>query len=262
MSSIRASLSSDDSSLSSWKSEEVLPLILIAKRPLVPVEVPAPLYLEPVMFSRGWPCSRLCRSRSYDDELVVDVVPPPPISADLLVVPFVDDVDLGEKSRFLREWPPISDRAQVSSFSSENSNPPRVFSSSSLDLSRWECLRSLVFLPLMSLTPSSWLDRDPSSETLDSATLESCCFASIGGICFLLITTGGGRVATLTIIGESIDWSFTECNAMSSSRGWDEPGGWDFDSFSLNSWILAKWLIRSHWSVERLRVIYSLRRNL
>jgi len=237
--STKASLSSDDSSLSSWRSEEVLPLILIAKRPLVPAEVPAPLrYLEPVIFSHGCPC-RFCRSCSYDDELVV--VPPLPISADtsLLAVPFVE-VDRGKKFRFLRKW--HSDRA--SSFSSENSNPPRAFCSSRLNSLRREYLRFLFLLPVMLLS-SSRLDRGPSSEMLESTMLESCCFTSLDRICFLLITTGGGPVATLMIVGESIDWSFTERKAICSSRSWDEPGGWDFDSFSLNSWILAEWLLQS-----------------
>lgn len=89
---------------------------------------------------------------------------------------------------------------------------------------------------------SSLIDRAPSSETLDSATLESCCLADtdLSGICFLLITTGGGR----RLVGRpaASNWPFTDLSAICSSLE-DNPGGWDFDSFSLNSWILAKYTV-------------------
>ena len=221
--SINASLSSDDNSLSSWKSDDVLSLILPAK--LLPASL---LASSNETFSTGRR-DIACSSRSYDEELV-EVVP---ASVNTLAVPLVD-VDLARKPHLrLDSWPARAFSQPVSDSAHDDAR------CSSVDRFAARGEHSDEFLASPRAFDSSLTERAPSSETLESATLESCCLAGTGlsGICFLLITTGGGR----RLVGRPAvsNWPFTDLSAICSSLE-DNPGGWDFDNFSLNSWILAE----------------------
>jgi hypothetical protein len=85
---------------------------MAAKWPLVPAKVPtASWHSEILLISHNLLLSKLCKSRSYDDEPVVEAVPSPLlVPTKILAVPFVD-ADFDREHHLPRGRAPMSERA-------------------------------------------------------------------------------------------------------------------------------------------------------